>query len=251
MPSSKRARIIPTSKTHKNRKELVRRLHASIQQCALDYAYIYVFDVQNMRNNLIKQVRTEFSDSRIVMGKTKVMMVALGRDSENECVPGVSALQNYLKGEVGLLFTNRDAREVEEYFETFVDADYARSGTEAAHEVRIPTGEIRTQYGVQGGENDLLPMQIEPQLRKLGVPTRIKGGKVVLEEAAEGAMIAEDEEGYLVCREGDTLDSRQTSILKILGVRMAEFKVELKAVYDKSGESVREMGSMDVDKGLT
>lgn len=204
-----------------------------------------------MRNNLIKQVRTEFSDSRIVMGKTKVMMVALGRDSESECVPGVSALQAYVKGEVGLFFTNRDPKEVEEYFETFTDSDYARSGTEAAQKVRIPPGEIRTQYGVSGGENDLLPMQIEPQLRKLGVPTRIKGGKVILEEAAEGAMIAEEEAGYLVCKEGDILDSRQTSILKILGVRMAEFKVELRAMYDKNQGSVKEVGRMEVDEERT
>lgn len=247
MPSSKRARIIPTSKTHKNRTQLVRRLHATIQTCAEEYAYIFVFDVQNMRNNLIKQVRTDFSDSRIVMGKTKVMMVALGRDAENECVPGVSALQEYLKGEVGLLFTNRDPREVEDVFDGFVRSDYARSGTEAAQEVRIPPGEIRTQYGVEGGDDDPLPMQIEPQLRKLGVPTRIKGGKVVLEEAADGAMIEDGEEGYLVCKEGDMLDSRQTSILKTLGVQMAEFKIALRAVYDKEGRSVKAIGSMELD----
>ena len=250
MPTSKRARVIPTSKTRKDRKDLVRRLHASIQSCAEEYAYVFVFDVQNMRNNMIKQVRTEISDSRIVMGKTKVMMVALGRDTERECVPGVSALQEYLKGEVGLLFTNRDPQEVEEYFELFVKSDYARSGTEAAEEVRIPPGEIRTQYGVEGGEDDPLPMQIEPQLRKLRVPTRIKGGKVVLEEAAEGAMIEDGEEGYLVCKEGDVLDSRQTSILKILGVQMAEFKIALRAVYDKEAQSVKGIGSVEID-GMT
>ena len=144
-------------------------------------------------------------------------------------------------------FTNRYPGEVEEMFEGFVKSDYARSGTEAAMEVRIPAGEIRTQYGVDGGEDHPLPMQIEPQLRKLGVPTRIKGGKVVLEDAAEGSMIEDGEEGYMVCKEGDTLDSRQTSILKILGVQMAEFKIAPKAVYDKEGRSVKGIGSMELD----
>lgn len=182
------------------------------------------------------------------MGKTKVMMVALGRDAENEVVPGVSKMGHYVTGEVGLLFTNRGREEVEEYFETYVEMDYARSGTEAGREVRIPPGQIYTQYGVSGGEDDPLPMQIEPQLRKLGVPTRIKNGKVVLEDVAEGEMVEDGEEGYLVCKEGDSLDPRQTSILKILGVRMSEFKMDLRAVYDKADGNVRKVGSMEVDK---
>lgn len=247
MPSSKRSRVLPTSKTTKNRKDLVRRLAATIQDLATTYRFIYVFNVSNMRNNFIKQVRTAFSDSRVVMGKTKVMMVALGRDAASETVPGVSALGPYVSGEVGLLFTDRDVREVEEAFAGFWNADYARSGAVASREVRIAPGEVMTMYGVEGGEEDPLPLSIEPQLRKLGVPTRIKGGKVVLEEAPEGGMIDADEEGYLVCKEGDALDSRQTSILKILGVRMAEFRIELQAVYDRQEEGVKELSSMEVD----
>lgn len=247
MPSSKRQRILPTSKTTKNRKELVRRLAATIQELATTYRYIFVFDVQNMRNNFIKQVRGAFADSRVVMGKTKVMTVALGRDPHSETVPGVSALAPYVSGEVGLLFTDRDVKEVEAAFAGFWNADYARSGAEAIREVRIAPGEVMTMYGVEGGEEDPLPLAIEPQLRKLGVPTRIKGGKVVLEEAPEHGMVDVDDEGYLVCQKGDTLDSRQTSILKILGVRMAEFRIELRAVYDRQEEGVRELGSMEVD----
>jgi mRNA turnover protein 4 len=247
MPTSKRSRILPTSKTTKNRKDLVHRLAANIQDLATTYRYIFVFDVQNMRNNFIKQVRSSFSDSRVVMGKTKVMMVALGRDASSETVPGVSKLGPYVSGDVGLLFTDRGVEEVQAAFAGFWNADYARSGAVAVREVRIRPGEVKTMYGVEGGEEDPLPLAIEPQLRKLGVPTRIKGGKVVLEEAPEHGMLDVDEEGYLVCKEGDTLDSRQTSILKILGVRMAEFRIELRAVYDRQEEGVQELGSTDID----
>lgn len=245
MPSSKRARVVPTSKLRRNRKDLVRRLHSNIQEAAQEYAYIWVFNVENMRNNFIKQARTELADSRIFMGKTKVMAVALGHNSETEAVVGVSALMPYLKGEVGLLFTNRSAVEIESFFETFVNQDYARSGAVASQGFRIPPGQLHTAYGV-GGEEDPLPLAIEPQLRKLGVPTKINKGKVMLEESPADAM--DDEEGYLVCREGDKLDSRQTSILKIFGVRMAEFKMGLRAVFDKSAESVKEITGMEVDE---
>jgi len=245
MPPSKRNRVIPTSKTRKNRKDLVRRLAANVQEAAEKYAYIWVFDVQNTRNNFLKQVRAEFDDSRIMMGKTKVMAVGLGTTPETECVSGVSALTPYVKGDIGLLFTDREPAEIEEYFENFSNLDFARSGSMASQEIRIPPGELHTQYGVDGGEDDPLPIQIEPTLRKLGIPTRLVKGKVVLEERPDGSM--DEEDGYLVCRKGDTLDSRQTSILKILGVRMSEFKIELRAVFNTQEASVREIGSMEVD----
>ncbi|ETN45055.1 uncharacterized protein HMPREF1541_09931 [Cyphellophora europaea CBS 101466] len=245
MPPSKRQRTVPTSRTTKDRKTLVRRLHASIQDLATTHRYIFVFSVTNTRNTFLKQVRAAFSDSRLAMGKTKVMAVALGRDAQSEVVPGVSRLNPYLSGEVGLLFTDRDVADVEAAFAGFWNADYARAGATASRAVRVPPGEITTMYGVEGGEEDPLPLAIEPQLRKLGVPTRIKAGKVVLEDAPEGGMLDVGDEGYLVCKEGDVLDSRQTSILKILGVRMADFRIQLRAVYDRQEEAVKELGGAD------
>jgi mRNA turnover protein 4 len=245
MPPSKRNRVVPTSKVRKNRKELVRRLASSVEEAAQQYSYIWVFDVQNTRNTFLKQVRTDLSDSRIMMGKTKVMKIGLGQSEEMEVVPGSHALTPHVSGEVGLLFTDREPSEIESYFADWLNQDFARSGSTATREVRIPHGEIHTQYGVEGGEDDPLPVQIEPTLRKLGIPTRLVKGKVTLEEQPDDAM--DEDEGYLVCREGDILDSRQTSILKILGVRMSEFRIGLKAVFDKNAASVRVLGEMNVD----
>ena len=64
MPRSKRARIVHLSKTHKKGKELTLKLYASIQECIPQYAYIYVFRVDNMRNTYLKDVRSNLSDSR-------------------------------------------------------------------------------------------------------------------------------------------------------------------------------------------
>ena len=179
------------------------------------------------------------------MGKTKVMQVALGRSKETEHVPGVSGLQSHMKGEVGLLFTDREPQEVEDYFATYTELDFARSGAVASQGFRIPPGELHTAYGVEGGEEDPLPMAIEPTLRKLGVPTKIVKGKVTLEDRPDSSM--DTDEGYEVCKVGEVLESKQTSILKIFGVRMAEFKMDLQAVYDKKNESVKAIGSMEVD----
>ncbi|KAL9105357.1 MAG: hypothetical protein Q9227_009445 [Pyrenula ochraceoflavens] len=260
MPKSKRARIVPTSKVTKNRKERVANLYANVQAAISAYDYIWVFDVQNMRNTFLKDVRSSLSDSRIFMGKTKVLSKALELDSPSSS-PGTPRLCPYLTGEVGLLFTSRAPSAIRAYFRSYASSDYARAGQPASRSFRIAPGEVYTHYGVEGGEDDPVPINMEPQLRKLGVPTKIVKGRVVLEEApAEvepGRMedgvdgrVDESGGGYTVCEEGDVLDSRQTAILKILGVQMAEFRVALKAVWSKESGKVEEIedgGNMDID----
>lgn len=67
MPKSKRAKLVHTSKTQKKGKELSLRLYANIQECITQYPYLYVFSVDNMRNNHLKDVRAQLSDSRYVI----------------------------------------------------------------------------------------------------------------------------------------------------------------------------------------
>lgn len=264
MPKSKRARIVPTSKTGKNRKDQARRLYSNIQAAVAAHAHIWVFSVQNVRNSLLKQVRAQLAaDCRIFMGKTKVMVHALGAggvDGEVEAAPGLGLLTPFLSGEVGLLFTNWEPARIEEYFAGFRAWDYARAGTVAGEGFVIPSGSgglttttsSSSSSSLDGAGGDPIPVAIEPTLRKLGVPTRIVRGRVVLEGSGDDladttASTGEDAAGYVVCRPGDILDSRQTTLLKIFGVRMAEFRVSLLAVWHKADGSVREMGREGVD----
>lgn len=65
MPRSKRARVVHESKTvKKSHKEQTRRLYANIRECVDKYDYLLVFAIDNMRNTYLKDVRSEFSDSR-------------------------------------------------------------------------------------------------------------------------------------------------------------------------------------------
>lgn len=65
MPISKRAKVIHESRTQKkSHKEQTRRLYANVQAAVEEYDHLFVFAVDNMRNTYLKDVRTEFSDSR-------------------------------------------------------------------------------------------------------------------------------------------------------------------------------------------
>lgn len=60
-----------------------------------------------------------------------------------------------------------------------------------------------------------------------------------------------DGPGYQVCKAGEVLDSRQTTLLKMFGVATAEFRVALKAYWTRSTGEVKVLekkeGEMDVD----
>lgn len=59
------------------------------------------------------------------------------------------------------------------------------------------------------------------------MPTRLDRGKVVLDEPFE------------VVREGEVLGAGQAGILKLFGVAMAEFVVEVKCVWERETGGVK------------
>jgi len=146
------------------------------------------------------------------------MAKALGTTPEDEYQPNTRMLSKYLNGNVGLLFTNREPSAITEYFASLAKTDFARAGTEATREFTIPAGIVYSMGGEIAADEDV-PMahSLEPELRKLNVPTSLVKGKISLQNA------------YTVCKEGDVLDSRQTRLLKLFGVATAEFSVQLVA----------------------
>jgi mRNA turnover protein 4 len=146
------------------------------------------------------------------------MAKALGSSLENEYQPSTRLLSKYLVGNVGLLFTNREPRAIKEYFDEFSKTDFARAGTVATRTFVVPAGIVYSMGGEVAAKDDI-PMShsIEPELRKLNMPTSLVKGKITLENP------------YTVCEEGKPLDSRQTTLLKRFGVATAEFTVQLQA----------------------
>lgn len=154
------------------------------------------------------------------------MSRALGTSPSDAIAQGIDRLSPFLAGSVALLFTNRDPAAISAYFSTFTPVDFARAGAVAGSEFVIPPGVVYATGGAVPAEHDVpLGHTIEPELRRLGVPTRMVRGKVVL----GGSESGEGSEGYTVCKEGDVLDSRQTRLLKLFDQCLSEFKVRVLA----------------------
>ena len=165
---------------------------------------------------------------RLFFGKTKVMAKALGDSPATEPYPGTSLLLPYLTGAVGLIFTPRDPPSIRDYFSSFCPMDYARAGTIATRTFILPAGTLYSRGGdIDESEDVPVPHSIEPNLRRLGVPTRLVKGKVELDREFE------------VCKEGDRLGSGQTTLLKMFGVATAEFRVGVKAYWEAATGDVK------------
>jgi len=83
---------------------------------------------------------------------------------------------------------------VQEFFNSHSEPDFARTGAVAEETVSLHEGPL-SQFG----------HAMEPQLRGLGMPTALKKGVIHLIK------------DFVVCSKGDKLTSEQARILKLLG----------------------------------
>lgn len=191
------------------------------------HRYVWVFDVANMRNTFLKQVRQDWAGSRVLFGRTRVMAKALGRTAEEAYLPNLDQLAARVGGDVGLLVTDEAPSVVREYFEAFVKTDFARAGAVAPLTFVVPEGIVYSTGGrIPQSEDVPMVHSLETTVRGLGMPTQLKNGKVIL-----GG-------DYTVCTEGDELNGKQTRLLKQFGVAVANFKIRLLAYYDKDSAQV-------------
>ncbi|TXG53910.1 hypothetical protein EZV62_019166 [Acer yangbiense] len=205
MPKSKRDRPITLSKTKKKGKEHKESIVNSIRDAAEKYSSIFVFSFENMRNLKFKEFREQLkTTSRFFLGSNKVMQVALGRSASDEIRVGLHKVSKLLRGDSGLFLTNMPREEVESLFNKYEDYDFARIGSTASEKVELLEGPL-----------EQFTHEMEPFLRKQGMPVRLNKGVVEL--------ISD----FVVCEEGKPLSPESARILRLLGMKMATFKLHL------------------------
>jgi len=211
MPRSKRDKKVSLTNTKKKGLQEKQALVEEVRTCLEDYERVFVFSVCNMRNSKLKEVRNKWKHSRLFFGKNKVMALALGKSPQTEIMEGLHKLSKNLVNDVGVLFTNKPRDEVLKWFQDYSEHDFARAGNIAGSTVDLNEGPL-TQFS----------HAMEPHLRKLNMPVALKKGIVT--------MLRD----YQVCKEGDKLTAEQAKILKLLGVVMSQFSVEILYMYDKT-----------------
>lgn len=165
-----------------------------------------------------------------------------------------------LSGPTGLFFTNWDPKETLEWFESFQKPTFARAGNVASKTIVLPAGASWISSRADGPSPLLsrrpadpmsldplsgpvvmyedptspFPHSMDPQLRKLGLHTSLVKGVPSLAVAHE------------VCKAGKVLSAEQAQLLKLVGVQMATFQVNLGGFYTE--ERGFEQGPFTADK---
>ncbi|ONM42050.1 ribosomal protein L10-like protein [Zea mays] len=224
MPKSKRNRPVTLSKTKKKPGlERKGKVVAEIKDAVDKYSSAYVFTYDNMRNQKLKDLREQLkSSSRIFLAGKKVMQIALGRSPADEAKTGLHKLSKFLQGNSGLLFTNLPRDDVERMFREFEEHDFARTGSTAidtalgVNVLPVYTDTItHTVVELKEGPLEQFTHEMEPFLRKQGLPVRLNKGVVEL--------VAD----HVVCEEGKPLSPEAAQTLRLLGIQMATFRLYL------------------------
>jgi len=206
MPKSKRDKKITLSKTQKKGRARKESIVDEVRGCVDSYKACYVFSSDNMRNAALKNVRQVLNGSRIFFGRTKLLAAALGKTPSDEHRDGLSEVAAMLRGhEAGMIFTNESHETIERAFEESQTEEFSRAGTDATETVELEAGAL-----------DGFPHNMEPYLRKLGLPTHLNNGVVHLLAP------------HTVCHEGRQLDADSAKLLQLLGKKMSVFKLTLR-----------------------
>lgn len=204
MPKSKRNTLVSLTKVKPDRKDLKARLITSVRESAEAYSSAYAFSFENQRAMPLKALRTQWSDSRFVIGKNRLMQLALGETPEDAHRPDLDKLAGDLHGQVGLLFTDRPHKEVTAFFNGFSFRDFARAGFVPESTIQVPPGRLTD-----------MPHTMLDTLRKLGMPCNLDRGVIVLPQS------------YTLCHAGKPVTPEQGRLLKHFGHQLAEFKILL------------------------
>lgn len=222
MPRSKRSKLITLAQTDKKGRENKERIFDEVRSGLDTYKYCWVLQLDDVRTPVLQEIRSAWTGSKLILGKKKVLQKLLGTTREEEYKEDLFKLTRLVSGMSGLLFTDEEPETVQKYFALYSKSDYTRANQVLPITFEIPLGIVYSRGGQVDIEDDV-PMShsMEETLRnKFNIPTKIKGGKIYLENP------------YKVVELGQKCNVTQLLILKTFGIAASEFKVKLSGYYN-------------------
>jgi len=227
MPRSRRDRNVRLTQVEKKvgldqKNDKIKLIRDAIPQ----YKRFFTFSTDNTRNQVIKQLRLDWAkDSRFFFTKRSLIRLAFGRDENSESLKNLSEFGSRIQQEIGLLMTNKTEKELRQQIDTYNEYDYARGGMTSVATVIVKAGKLEKFSHSQ-----------EPYMRtELELPVKLDRGIVHLLQ------------DYKICNFGDVLSAQQCRVLKYFEVKLAEFRMNLDAMYEVETHAVVVFKQMDAE----
>ncbi|GAB2299601.1 60s acidic ribosomal protein P2 [Dionaea muscipula] len=174
-----------------------------------EYSQILVAKADNVGSNQLQSIRSGLrGDSVVLMGKNTMMKRSIRIHAEKTGNNAFLNLIPCLVGNVGLIFTKGDLKEVSEEVAKYKVGAPARVGLIAPIDVVVPPGNT----GLDPSQTSFFQV--------LNIPTKINKGTVEIITPVE------------LIKKGDKVGSSEAALLSKLGIRPFSYGLNILSVYD-------------------
>ncbi|KAL9230185.1 hypothetical protein vseg_005571 [Gypsophila vaccaria] len=174
-----------------------------------EYSQVLVASADNVGSKQLQGIRKGLrGDSVVLMGKNTMMKRTIRLHSEKTGNKDLLNLVTLLVGNVGLIFTKGDLKEVREEIAKYKVGAPARVGLVAPIDVVVPPGNT----GLDPSQTSFFQV--------LNIPTKINKGTVEIITPVE------------LIRKGEKVGSSEAALLAKLGIRPFSYGLNLESVYD-------------------
>ncbi|KAH9626711.1 hypothetical protein KSS87_017410 [Heliosperma pusillum] len=174
-----------------------------------DYSKVLIVHVDNVGSNQLQQIRTGLrGDSVVLMGKNTLMKRAINEHIRETGNSNLKHLEQLLKGNVGLIFTKGDLKEIREEIAKYKVGAPARVGLVAPVDVVIPVGNT----GLDPSQTSFFQV--------LNIPTKINKGTVEIITPVD------------LIKKGDKVGSSEASLLTKLSIKPFSYGLVVQKVYE-------------------
>lgn len=173
------------------------------------YNQILIVGVDNVGSNQLQGIRAGLrGDSVILMGKNTMMKRSIRVHAEKTGNTSILSLIPLLVGNVGLIFTKGDLKEVSDEIAKYKVGAPARVGLVAQIDVVVPPGNT----GLDPSQTSFFQV--------LNIPTKINKGTVEITTNVD------------LIKKGDKVGSSEAALLAKLGLRPFSYGLIVKSAYD-------------------
>jgi len=190
-----------------------------VQNLFRSYQKVFVVNVDNVSSSQMHQIRAALRSKAVVlMGKNTLVRKAM-RDVYSE-IPDIESLAPYVCGNIGLVFTNNDLKEVRETVISNRVKASAKIGLIAQNDISIPAGNT----GMDPNKTSFF--------QALGITTKVVKGAI---------EIVSDQ---VVVKKGHKVGASEAALLNMLNLQPFSFGMTVEMVYDNG--SVYEPSMLDI-----
>jgi large subunit ribosomal protein L10 len=195
----------------------------TIAKLVKDYPVIGAIDLEGMPTAQLQKMREKLRNNGTVLLVTKRRIMKIAIEKAKEHKKDIEQLEQSLKGMPALIFSKTNPFKLYKQLKESKSEAHAKPGQIAPKNIEV-----------KAGQTNFLPGPIIGELAAVGIKSGVDGGKVAIKQDA------------IVCKEGEKISDKLSSILLRLDIKPMEIGLNLVACYENG--TIFKKDVLDVDE---